>query len=88
MTIPAIEDLIGRAVDVAEAKIVQVEIDRQRNMVYVHVDGVTLFRACRSEKISRIEKAPRKKRKRLCPAWPKCRCIVRGTTDDCPPLPH
>lgn len=21
----------------------------------------------------------------MCPSWPRCACIVRGTVDDCPP---
>lgn len=31
---------------------------------------------------------PKKKRERLCLAWPKCECILQGHESDCRDLDH
>jgi hypothetical protein len=51
MTIPKLEDLVDKSLDIALAKEIKIEIDRERNVVYVHVDGITLLRATGSARI-------------------------------------
>jgi hypothetical protein len=44
---PPMEELIPKALDITAPDHVEIEIDHVRNVVYVHINGITLLRACR-----------------------------------------
>lgn len=44
-------ELLHRQLDISEPAVVQVEIDYDRRVVYVHVDGLTALRICRADTI-------------------------------------
>lgn len=44
-------DLVGKNVDVVQPEHVEIEVDRLRRVVYVHVNGLTMFRAAQYKTI-------------------------------------
>jgi hypothetical protein len=47
VSLPSIEQLAERALDVTAPEYVEIEVDMTRSVIYVHVEGVTLLRCCR-----------------------------------------
>lgn len=52
MSQPRIQDLLHRALDVTAPEYVEVQWDAKRGVLYISVEGATLFRACRIKKIA------------------------------------
>jgi hypothetical protein len=44
MSIPAIEELVHRALDVTFPTDVEIAIDTKRNVLYIHIEGATILR--------------------------------------------
>ena len=51
MSHPPVFHLVPKALDVTEPKHVEIEYDAGRRILYVSVEGVTLFRACEIKEI-------------------------------------
>lgn len=48
---PTGEQLLDAHTDITAPQVVQVQIDHNRGVVWVNVDGICVFRACRIEHI-------------------------------------
>jgi len=47
---PTLEKISNAFTDITEPQIVQVQIDQNKNILHINVDGICILRICRSKK--------------------------------------